>query len=348
MSTLPPPHLRQTLSLYRSLLRQAGVLYDDVARKWATEYIKRRFHLLSVEKFPMWRIRELLKLGRRGNSLLIRANAGDIKPSLKILSFAYGRVGRRRHKLLDPIIKYPAPLGEPLIPSDPRTHPPPMPDPLKALIQSQLGRNFKGSLTPKIAETNIWGRPMPLRRVNNMRWKHYTDILNKILAPLPRAELDRLTRFSRGEEMPIPPKRKVPLKEVPLPDFAKPRELTNRSRKRMWQRILKDCCSLEYDKLEDRWSVFWPDTRNLKLHEGDMSFFAGVTEKGKIVKERREGEFMTEKRGEKNITEKREGKMITEKREWKMITEKKGEKKFTEKREGKNFTEKKARPPRKG
>lgn len=95
---VPNPPM-ETKQLLRHLLRQASVLYDDVARIYITRYIVQRFRVnLTADS---WRRTKLLKEGRRGLSILIRANAGDPKPLTKIMEMSYGRTGRRKHELLE-------------------------------------------------------------------------------------------------------------------------------------------------------------------------------------------------------------------------------------------------------
>lgn len=87
------------IPLFRNLLRQASVLYDDLARNYMKRYITLRFKM-NRTIVSGWRTTEQLKEGRRGLSLLIRANAGETKALLQILKMSYGRTGRRKHELL--------------------------------------------------------------------------------------------------------------------------------------------------------------------------------------------------------------------------------------------------------
>lgn len=88
------------IPLFRNLLRQASVLYDDVARTYMKRYIRLRFKM-NRKTVSGWRTTEQLKQGRRGLSLLIRANAGETKALLQVLKMGYGQTGRRKHELLE-------------------------------------------------------------------------------------------------------------------------------------------------------------------------------------------------------------------------------------------------------
>lgn len=90
----------EPIPLFRKLLRQASVLYDDVARTYMTRFIKQRFHL-NRRVVNGWRATKLLKEGRRGLSVLIRANAGETKALHSVLRMSYGQTGRRKHELLE-------------------------------------------------------------------------------------------------------------------------------------------------------------------------------------------------------------------------------------------------------
>lgn len=89
----------EPIPLFRNLMRQASVLYDDVARSYLTRYIKLRFRV-NKDLSDHSRICKLLREGRRGLSVLTRANSGDPKPLQRVLEMGYGRVGRRKHELL--------------------------------------------------------------------------------------------------------------------------------------------------------------------------------------------------------------------------------------------------------
>lgn len=305
--------------LFRNLLRQASILYDDVARSYMTRYIKQRFQVNRGA--GSFRLSKLLKEGRRGLSVLIRANTGDPKPLLKVLEMSYGRVGRRRHELLKvynsdsfistyilaegflqiytlfPISKtltsfyIPKPILDqpldvepvPLIPEDPRTRPPAIPAALRALIISQRGKNITASVEPELPDKNIWGRPLSLRREANMRRRHHSDLLRRVLPPLDNVELERLERLTCGLEAPKPPKRQLKT-ELPVPKCAKPHNITSRFKKRMWKKILIQSPSLDFDVQRSKWKATY--SRHITgpvTSVGDSADFEGLADERRVA-----------------------------------------------------------------
>ena len=92
--------LTDPIWLYRGLMRQARALYDDVAREYFRQYIRRTFisHKFVEENS---RLVAYIREARQGILALARANAGYIGPLTKVLDSAYGRIGKRRHELLE-------------------------------------------------------------------------------------------------------------------------------------------------------------------------------------------------------------------------------------------------------
>ena len=101
----PPPTkwrgvLTDPIWIYRGLMRQTRALYDDVAREYFRQYIRRMFigHKYVEQNT---RLVTYIREARQGILLLARANAGYIGPLSKVLDLAYGRIGKRRHELLE-------------------------------------------------------------------------------------------------------------------------------------------------------------------------------------------------------------------------------------------------------
>ncbi|RPB10612.1 hypothetical protein P167DRAFT_525646 [Morchella conica CCBAS932] len=278
----------ETKQLLRHLLRQASVLYDDVARIYITRYIVQRFRVnLTADS---WRRTKLLKEGRRGLSILIRANAGDPKPLTKIMEMSYGRTGRRKHELLEPILKQdPEVEPEPLIPDEPRSKPPAISAALRVLLSSQHGRNITSKIVPKLPETNIWGRPLPIRRKVNMLHRHHSSLLTKVLPPLSEYHMERLERLVSGLENPKPPRRRA-FTALPLPEGTKVHNPTARFRKRIWKKILAQSSTLSLDGEKNRWIVkYSPLTEKPRVAVGKLEDFEGlIVEKSTQQKQRGE------------------------------------------------------------
>ncbi|KAK5047865.1 hypothetical protein LTR84_006053 [Exophiala bonariae] len=240
------------IHLYRSLLREASYLPLAPCRKYIHGFIKQSFHrhhhapkndgqqrryptlnavLPATHKFSNGKILTLQKQtallyrGRQFNSLLVRANQGDMKCFEKILRMTYGRIGRRRYELLhsfnSPIL---LPLGRNPPPEycapEPREakrspHWKP-PNQMEALIASQareqdlMPRNkspkVKQLLSSNVPETNIWGKPLSARRKTNKLHKWYLQNTRAVLPPLPAKEYAELLAMVTGE---------VPFPEIP-------------------------------------------------------------------------------------------------------------------------------------
>jgi hypothetical protein len=86
------------IHLYRHLLRQAGVIYDDIVRGYIPGHIRRRFE--ANRNATDHRLTEQLREARAGHSLLERANNGYPRALMKVMEMGYGRRGYRRHELM--------------------------------------------------------------------------------------------------------------------------------------------------------------------------------------------------------------------------------------------------------
>ncbi|KAF8445350.1 hypothetical protein BGX38DRAFT_1040503, partial [Terfezia claveryi] len=181
------------IHLYRSLLRETSYLFDAKARTVLPTYIRQAFTChRQVSSSP--RLTTYLKLGRRTHSLFIRANAGDPKACIALLRWTYARRGRPRRESLQPLIT--AELEDPLIPNELQTRVPVILPQLKALARVQQGRVKR--LTPAIPETNIYGKPFPLRREANIRKKVYREAISKMLPPVEEEEMRWLEMLVMG------------------------------------------------------------------------------------------------------------------------------------------------------
>jgi hypothetical protein len=100
----------QTRSLLRAILRECTYLPDPNARLYAKRYALERFKTYAVK---VWQHRDEPEFGTRlaaqfrdatkNLARLRKANEGDRKALLKILHQTYGRVGKRRHSLMQPL-----------------------------------------------------------------------------------------------------------------------------------------------------------------------------------------------------------------------------------------------------
>ena len=148
----------------------------------------------------------------------------------------------------------------------------------------------------QIPEKNIWDQPFPQAREPRLLQRHHTKLVEQCPAPLSFADFDRLQRLANGEEKPIPPRRKKPLEtHIDLKEDVKngerPHEMTPRSWRRLYQRILQQSLAIRQDPETGSWKVLAPEIQ-LKRSEADaeeVDFFLipgkpKLTRKGKEAK----------------------------------------------------------------
>ncbi|EUC41820.1 hypothetical protein COCMIDRAFT_105176 [Bipolaris oryzae ATCC 44560] len=254
---------RQPLHMLRALLREASYLPDATARTYFGRYIVTCFKAHQPShKSPATgpatssatclatdaatpspthaRVPRLLRKARKGLTLLRRANQGDMACLQKVLFLAYGRVGRRKHTLLAPLLRPDAIMDGGKLPlSTAAADVPPAPlhqlyysssrclglfaapvliskthcsiaisdrfSRLRALIKSQhkKGLAIHRELKGQLLKTpihNVWGRPMPIRRARNNVRRWYAETMTRILPPLPAQEWDKMHAMMLGHQ----------------------------------------------------------------------------------------------------------------------------------------------------
>lgn len=321
--------------IFRALLRQCTYLPDSSARHYFRNYVVKRFRKHN----PRPRIpsnptlyspkiqKALLKRARKGLTLLERANNGYRSPLLKVLEMTYGHRGRRRRELLQRLMQDTPPREEilkRLVPSlSARASGEIFGSQLEVFLEAQrrsgvavssVGLRKLNRAGLKIPSTNGWDRPMPLKRVQNMKEKWYGDLLEQILPPLPQEEWERLRALVTGvkwEE--LVPRRKwagmtenesnyISDAELSLSGIVEssrrveimgsmtnPHRLTPRFRRRLWATILAGRSYMTWDVVEKRWIVQWgsQQTTNAVVNRPslplDLSLFEGVDEQGNII-----------------------------------------------------------------
>ena len=318
---------KPTLHLYRALLRQTGYLPDSSARTFFHEYVISRFRIYHPKRIVSAgtkvqrrislvenRQATLFKTARRGLLFLQRANDGHPRHLGKILAMTYGRIGKRRHDLLQ-VLKVPdIPMDQGALEqmSHPASQGIPQPSrQLQALVKSQANRKLsffsrtsRPTLKPDIPEKNIWGRPMPMRRVRNMKRRWYGQVLDRVLPPLPEEEWIRLRGLASGDI-----RWEGPIRQRGLDKrdgfnnggfrgtltggqrfLSKPHQLTPRYMRRLWTKILAQCPLMKKTELaKSGWDIRWGDTKLSAelsfqpVEEGNLAMFAGVDTKGKVL-----------------------------------------------------------------
>ncbi|KAI9663174.1 MAG: hypothetical protein M1821_008222 [Bathelium mastoideum] len=218
------------LHLYRALLREATYLPDPQARAYIWSYIVARYRQNS-KKIVQTKDRSKRWVGSAQQSLHIlqNANNGKLHPLSKILYHAYGRLGKRRHQLLQPLLNFhstdpqtstdeaskitshlPRDRSDVVIKalleqfrkvSQPSQFKPQLPPRLKALLESQLSANLPAYarqpllsrlLSLKLPNKNNVGRKLPDRRAANLIRRWYGSVLDRALPPIPEEEWQRL------------------------------------------------------------------------------------------------------------------------------------------------------------
>lgn len=342
---LPSTDRITTLHLFRSILREASYLPDPASRKYFQVYYTTRFRDYCPRNggTKQHNPREIkrntrnLREARHELRMLQKANAGIDSALTKVLDLTYGRRGKRKYELLKSL-KPPgsAPINDRVLrtlseamdtPSQEKASKPNMSlfsPKFVALIKSQMRQKqdaFEKPLpkhsAPKIPETNTWGRPMPVKRVNNLTKKWYAETLERLMPPLPEAEWTRLGDLATGKEKWLgPPQRRArgtssfpedgnaadeEVKELrkELQAVARAREaevlareahtLTPRYMRRMWADIYAQCPVMRWNGEKKKWDVKWgrvdEERRVVLSAERPVGWeaFEGVDGSGKVV-----------------------------------------------------------------
>ncbi|KAL8957719.1 MAG: hypothetical protein Q9193_005082 [Seirophora villosa] len=226
---------RETILLYRALLRQCTYLPDPAARNYMRSHIVERFRAyqplargedgrLIRQKIKKQEPLKALKGARKDLKYLQRANDGHILHLERVLDLTYGRVGKRCRLLmaklqapaspLDPRPSTASPAGPAPEPLKPERKVPRLTDELEALLKSQARQDslrFQGAnvktLRPNVPAVNSWGRPFPQNRRANFIRKWYADAMARLMPPLPAPEWERLRALASEEirwEGPVP------------------------------------------------------------------------------------------------------------------------------------------------
>ncbi|KAL8659447.1 MAG: hypothetical protein Q9226_000406 [Calogaya cf. arnoldii] len=245
---------RETILLYRALLRQCTYLPDSAARKYMWTHVIDRFHAYYTRtKLPDGRtvIRKTkavdekklsgaLKDGRKSLKYLQRANDGHMQNLRTVLDMTYGRVGKRRRQIIfqlqapDPLTDEASVtrLSAQISQSPQEKRVPELTDELSALVKSQskqpsdrLDRLPIRNLAPKVPAVNTWQRKFPEKRRVNFIKAWYAKTLDRLLPPLEAAEWERLQGLAAGD---IPWDGPVPQRKLGTVRSGKARDSFNR------------------------------------------------------------------------------------------------------------------------
>ncbi|KAK3714299.1 hypothetical protein LTR37_007885 [Vermiconidia calcicola] len=335
LAPISDEHKSQSRHLLRAILRECTYLPDSSARQWISQHVIQRFRTYS---FKVWkhrkgegsgldeRLQRKLKEAKHALAQLRRANEGERNCLLKALLTTYGRVGKRRHELMRPLLPLKGQgdvntllgdrdeavgsaeeVGETLdetVESEDAISEPDLteavheadnalPTPkqfrtleltpqLRALVVAQIKRpppNLTRSnprrLNPDIPALNSWLRPMPQKRVKNMKKKHYAQLLDRVQPPLPKEEWLQLRDLAYGKTPwsgGTVARRKAPSSRTdsPLemvvqygkvPDRAfgnrEGHSSTPRFMRRLYAQVFAQCPLMEFEAGINEWKVIW-------------------------------------------------------------------------------------------
>ena len=219
---------------------------------------------------------------------------------MRVLETTYGRIGRRRHELLAPYLAPNTPADDKMLEmallkargsveqpvQDPEDKSlPTISSALRALANSQRknaasarDRMFIARVDPVIPELNNKARPMPIKRVRNIKRQSYGALLQKIMPPLPKDEWERLRDLATAQIpwMGLPPRRSQATPWDEIEDYDQPvsakylwmwggkHELSTRFMQRIWGRVFETCPLLWRDMKRDAWTVEWGQVQDKK------------------------------------------------------------------------------------
>ncbi|KAH7071800.1 hypothetical protein BKA63DRAFT_418090 [Paraphoma chrysanthemicola] len=339
-SSLPAVSHTKSIHLLRALLREATYLPDAVARRYFRTYIVDRFRAyqpkqhgtiaLDQYRHRSFKRRQLSIITERASALqkkaqkglyyLRRANQGELPCLQKVLYFAYGRIGKRKHALLHELVK-----PNPVMDGDRVIAPLDFdgPTPLQELYFSskQYLQYFDApkpaSGTHHTPMHNIWMRPMPVVRARNNVRRWYAETMTRLLPPLPSEEWDHMHAMICGHQKVSLVERRIlavsehgtqtsgvdaiaegmrldKLSKADRPaGMWRPHTITPRYMKRMYSKLLRLCCKVEYNNERKQWAATWgevvrPISPKIYQPSYDENLFAGVDSHGRITRPAKE------------------------------------------------------------
>ncbi|KAK2756813.1 hypothetical protein FQN54_005259 [Arachnomyces sp. PD_36] len=323
------PSLPEWRHLLRALLRECSYLPDPIARNYMHQYVVSSYrdhapkYLPTPDVLPR-RQMQLRRRARKTLSVLERANQGYSKPLDRVLLLSYGRIGKRRRQLLEPLIAQPVPSDDTAVDnlSTKFSDDWKPPATLIALLKDQSCRQdiyqckvrpHLKLFQPTIPEENSWGRPIPRKRRKNIRKKWYAKALDSVYPPLPGQEWELLQGLVSGTvPWTMPKRRKEPIRNDVLPENTqildpeflvtgpkkgftfdrwirgRPHNITLRFMKRAWNRVSVLCPSMTWDATHQRWDIQWGSTQPrlppVVKQVKRSSLFDGVDTKGKALR----------------------------------------------------------------
>jgi hypothetical protein len=189
---------------------------------------------------------------------------------------------------------------------------------LRACLKTQcqkgisINRALKGHAM-KTPMHNVWMRPMPIVRARNNVRRWYAVTMTRFLPPIPTDEWDDMHAMICKQKHVGLVRRRARLAaeedEQPLDIIAKgmqlsklskadrpagmwrPHNITTKFMRRMYLRIMRICCKVEYNPERKHWVATWGDSIQpvnsvTNMPPVDDALFAGVDATGKRVVEK--------------------------------------------------------------
>jgi hypothetical protein len=184
---------------------------------------------------------------------------------------------------------------------------------LRHLLRSQLNNKPPELIRPAlrsinlvIPEFDIWDRPLPRKRVKNLEKKHFAQLLDRVLPPIPKDEWNHLRDMVKGKkafEGPITRRigrkqaadelswlqehirrEKKPEYEAEEPQVRKDdyHKITPRFMRRMLLQVWKQCPMMEWNDQSKNWDVRWgglvelADGQDNDVHGDELGLFEDV------------------------------------------------------------------------
>ncbi|KAL1850634.1 hypothetical protein Plec18167_007921 [Paecilomyces lecythidis] len=322
--SVPPEQWRHLL---RATLRECSYLPDPIARGYMRDHVRERYrHHASKWKnptsIPLPKQFNLRRAARHALSVLQRANEGYLRPLERVMLLSYGRIGKRRHELLEPLLT-------PEVPPDAEAVAKMLQQPSKFedgwqppsivvdLLRSQQKNGIIGkygirpqvkTLAPKIPAENSWGRPLPVSRRRNIRKRWYAAALDSLLPPLPEEEARLLQNLISGTQPWAPVKRRKGITQTPTTQsldakflvegpqkghtfstFAsgRPHNITRRFMRRVWERLSCMIPRMEMtapNRARFEWGMPSRTRREMLTVDKEQAsgLFAGLNSDGKV------------------------------------------------------------------
>ncbi|SJL05583.1 uncharacterized protein ARMOST_08940 [Armillaria ostoyae] len=194
-----PESARQLFSVYREFIRETRYLPHAYLRHFYRIKASDDVRAIVETKDSKGLGRRKLKRFTKELATVKAAIQGSTTAFTHVLDVAYGRKGKLRWELMQPLLTDPkAEKPPPIIPAVEKSRPPVYPKELAALLTSPASRSTKKALTPEDLETpptlpsranptsedaKLLG-PLSKRREVNIRWRFFTQEATKVYPPL--------------------------------------------------------------------------------------------------------------------------------------------------------------------